>query len=449
MNNLSKIPQVEILITEQAVQYWVPLISRPLVVQSVREVLEQVRNSHKQGSPIPSHDTLIDCISAACRVWHRRRTIPVINCTGVLVHTNLGRAPLSSHVWEAAAQVNCGYSSIEFNLAAGVRGNRSGVYTELIRLITGAEASLLVNNNAAAVFLMLSAFAQGKEVIISRGELVQIGGGFRIPDILRQSGAKLIEVGTTNITTIDDYLSPINGETAMVLCVHRSNFAMRGFAKSPSISELAKCLPKHVMLAVDQGSGTLGDGVPGEIPVSACLNMGADLVSFSGDKVLGSVQAGCIAGRTDLIAELGRHPLYRVLRPGKTTISLFEEALIERLNGQKGVPLTYAGRSLQTMQSMGRKIIRGMDRSVVALVEAPLTLGGGSTPDEALPGIAVEITLPVKPEDVLKAFRELDTPIIGTIYRDKVRLHLGAVASEEVAALRTSLRQIVDTFLCT
>jgi len=402
----------------------------------------------KEEGLVFDREAIIKRIYLVCQTKHRQRIIPVVNCTGVLVHTNLGRSPLAEYVWDAAKQVNCGYSNVEFDLEKGKRGNRSDSIATLVGLLVGAQSALVVNNNAAAVFLLLSALAKGKEVLISRGELVQIGGGFRIPDILEQSGAKLVEVGTTNITTVDDYTRHITENTAMVLKVHTSNFAIKGFARTPSVQEIAAVLPKRIILAVDQGSGVITTDLPGETSLRECLKQGAHLATFSGDKILGSVQAGCIAGKRPLIQTLGKHPLYRVLRPGKTVLSLFEEALIERLNGTEGVSLALGRRGPQQLRSLGEAIIHGLPPTIVRLVEAPMTLGGGSTPDVTFPGIAIEIVPPGKAEELTTSLRDLPLPIIGTITQGAVRLHLGALTSAEVPYLRQVLHELLGIPPC-
>ena len=222
---------------------------------------------------------MIDRIAAACERQYRQRPIRVINCSGVLIHTNLGRAPLNRQVWDAVQAANTRYTALEYALEEGKRGQRNALFSPLFAELTGAEGAVVVNNNAAALFLILSTFAQGKEVIVSRGELVQIGGGFRIPEILEQSGATLVPVGTTNITTCADYLAAVTERTALVLKVHRSNFAIRGFTEEPSTAELASALPKKIMLVVDQGSGVLSSStVPGETSVTEHIHAGASLV---------------------------------------------------------------------------------------------------------------------------------------------------------------------------
>ena len=236
-------------------------------------------------------------------------------------------------LWDEVRDLNTGYNNLELDLATGKRGGRKGLIAPLLRCLTQAEDSLVVNNNAASLFLLLQEVAKGREVIVSRGEQIQIGGGFRIPDILALSGAKLVEVGTTNITTAKDYLDAITDQTALVLMVHRSNFAIRGFTESPDINEVARALPEQVVLAVDQGSGlTTEEFAPDETSVRQYIKAGADLVCYSGDKLLGGPQSGIISGRSDLIKRLEKHPMMRTFRPSRIVYSLLERLLIHKLN---------------------------------------------------------------------------------------------------------------------
>jgi L-seryl-tRNA(Ser) seleniumtransferase len=297
-----------------------------------------------------------------------------------------------------------------------------------------------VNNNAAALFLILSCFARRREVLVSRGEQVQIGGGFRIPEILALSGARLVEVGTTNVTTVEDYTAAVGLSTAMVLRVHSSNFRIRGFTESPPLDRLARALPKDVILVVDQGSGALADGIRGEQPADRLLAAGAHLVCFSADKLLGGPQAGLIAGRSDLIQALSRHPLNRVFRPGKTVLSLLEECLVRRLNGGSGVAAVLA-LSPEELQRRGRRVLRGLDTGRARLVPAVMTPGGGSAPDEDYPSLAVEVS--GEAQVLLARLREWETPIIGTIAEDKVLLNLATVLPDELPVLRSALQAIL------
>jgi L-seryl-tRNA(Ser) seleniumtransferase len=362
----------------------------------------------------------------------------------VMLHTNLGRAPISKAAWRSAGAVNTGFSNLEFDLQTGKRGKRKGIIPDLLSLLVGSEGALMVNNNAAGVFLILSALAKGKAVVVSRGEQVQIGGGFRIPEILAQSGARMVEVGTTNITRLEDYTAALAADTAMVLMVHSSNFRIRGFTARPSVRELASSLPEGVLLVVDQGSGTTTERIPGEQSVSHYLKSGAHLVSFSGDKVLGGPQAGFIVGKEVLIQALARHPLNRVFRPGKTIYSLMEEALIARLNRTAPPPVeAVLNLPVEELQDRGETLLSDLPSGRARLVDSTVTTGGGSAPDERFPSLSIELESAESPQNLLATLRELDPPIIGTIVDGKVQLNLSTLLAEELQAVKEALNRLI------
>ena len=447
---LSSIPQVEKLLQQPQVASWNPKLSRPLVARIVSEVLAELRSNLRDTVAVPSPEVpsealVIGQIVEACRRRYRRRIGKVINATGVALHTNLGRSPLAASVWQGAAAANTGYSSIEIDLDTGQRGKRNGIIPELLSILTGCDDALVVNNNAGAVFLLLSALARGKEVIVSRGEQIQIGGGFRIPEILALSGAHLIEVGTTNITTLQDYQRAVTEETVMVLVVHPSNFKIRGFTEKPRLSELAQGMPPRVVLAVDQGSGATTEDIPGETGVQRYLSQGARLVCFSGDKVLGGPQAGVIVGDRGLIAELAAHPLFRALRPGKTIYSLLEEHLVQRLNG---TVLGQAERVLRVplphLEALGERLLSGIPREKAAVVRSTAASGGGSSPDETVASLAIELRGSAKPERTLARLREMQPPIVATIEDDRVRLSLATLMDEDERYVADAIRTVLE-----
>jgi L-seryl-tRNA(Ser) seleniumtransferase len=358
----------------------------------------------------------------------------------VLLHTNLGRSPLTEQAWDAARAVNVGYASLELSLETGKRERRGGIIPELLSLMVGSESALVVNNCASAVYLMLSALAGGREVVVSRGEQIQIGGGFRIPDMLRLSGARLAEVGTTNITTVDDYAEAIGPDTAMVLVVHPSNFRIRGFTRRPAIPALAAVIPDGVILAVDQGSGITGERIGDEISVRRYLEDGADLVCFSGDKVLGGPQAGIVVGKEELLRVMASHPLVRILRTGKTIRSLMEEHLIQRLNGG---PVRATGRSSEDIERQARTIHAEVASSRCRVVGSTYAVGGGSAPDQEFPSFSLELTADQKPEVLVAALRAWDPPIIATISEGRVLLNLAAVDPAESPQIVGAVRSIL------
>ena len=294
---------------------------RELVLTAARTALEQARDEIRAGADPGS---IVDAVLAEIGRTRRPSLRRVLNATGVLVHTNLGRAPLAGAALARVAEVGAGYSNLEYDLERGERGSRQDHLGSLIRRLTGAEAALVVNNNAAAVLLALAALAEGREVIVSRGELIEIGDGFRIPDVLVRSGARLVEVGTTNRTRAADYERAIGPETAVLLRVHQSNFRVLGFTERPELSDLAAIAQRSGLPLVDDlGSGALGR--VGDEPTPAeSLRAGADLVCFSGDKLLGGPQAGVVVGRADLVELLRRHPLQRALRADKLTLAALE-----------------------------------------------------------------------------------------------------------------------------
>ena len=443
---LSSLPQIEKLMSHDRLLPWVSKISRPLLVESARRVVDRVRKDMQSGdiSP-PSMTELIEMVETVCTRYWSRRIRRVINATGTLLHTNMGRSPIPSESWDSARGINTGYSNLEFDLTSGKRGKRNGLIPDLLSLLVGSEAACIVNNNAAAVYLILSAFANGREVIVSRGEQVQIGGGFRIPEILRASGARLKEVGTTNITSLNDYAEAITENSAMILHVHRSNFALRGFSRSPSTSELSGICTPGMLLCVDQGSGVTTESIPGETTVKKHLRDGAHLVSFSGDKVLGGPQAGCIVGKKEYIEKLQHHPLMRVFRPGKTIYSLLEDLLIQRLNGSPSFAGKMLETDLETLKKRGRRILYRIDRDFARIINSTITTGGGSAPDEEFPSLSIQLSLPIQADEAARLLRDLPVPVIGTISEDAVLLNLAAVDEQDIPYLRESIASLIES----
>jgi L-seryl-tRNA(Ser) seleniumtransferase len=437
---------VEKLLSDPRIAPWCAVVSRPLVAKLVADRLDAERKAIREDGAAVAEDALVAAIEESVRLVALRRIRKVINATGIILHTNMGRAPVARPVWDSAAEANTGYSNLELDLETGKRGKRNGICPQLISLLTGCEDALVVNNNAAAVLLLLSAIAKGKDVIVSRGEQVQIGGGFRIPEILALSGARLVEVGTTNITTLSDYTRAFSPETAMVLIVHSSNFAIRGFTGKPAVEEIASSLPPGAILAVDQGSGVTTESIQGETRVRSYLKQGSALVCFSADKVLGGPQAGIVAGRRDLVAALAAHPLARAMRPGKTVYSLLEEHLVQRLNGAaQGQAERILAIPRESLALMGERLLAALPAGKAAVVDAEISTGGGSAPDESSPSLAVELRSPRKAERILEQLRGLPVPIIGVIAADRVRLSLATMFGEDesyiVSALNGALRE--------
>ena len=362
---------------------------------------------------------LTDELAAARRPALRR----VLNATGVLVHTNLGRAPLAegalARVREAA-----GYTNLEYDLSSGSRGSRQDHLAPLLRRLTGAEAALVVNNNAAAVLLALAALAEGREVVVSRGELIEIGDGFRIPDVLARSGARLVEVGTTNRTRAADYERAIGPDTALLLRVHQSNFRVVGFAEQPGVAELAAVARRHELpLLDDLGSGALVE-VEGEPTPSAALAAGADLVCFSGDKLLGGPQAGIVAGRADLVEQLRRHPLHRALRSDKLTLAALEGTLSLYLDRPDEIPVL---RMLREPAADVRARAERLAKATGGAVEETVArVGGGALPLAELPSFACAVE-----EELAAALRTHEPPVIAVVRDGRTLLDCRTLSDAE------------------
>jgi L-seryl-tRNA(Ser) seleniumtransferase len=368
----------------------------------------------------------------------------VINATGVIIHTNLGRAPLSDATLTAMAAVSRGYSNLEFDLEAGERGSRYVHLEELVCHLTGAEAAIAVNNNAAAVLLALSSLAQARDVVISRGELVEIGGGFRIPDVMAQSGARLVEAGTTNRTYARDYEAAIGEETAALMHVHRSNFRLLGFVESPSLHDLATLAHSRDLLLLDDlGSGCLLDtrtyGLSEEPTPQESIRAGADLVLFSGDKLLGGPQAGIIAGRADLIARLRRHPLARALRMDKASIAGLHATLLHyaRDEAEQQVPVwRMISTPIKTISARARRWSRIIGEEA-RVVDGRSMIGGGSLPEESLPTklVAIDVGAGAALEDLAKRLRTGEPAVVGRLEDGRLLLDPRTVAPGDDATL--------------
>jgi L-seryl-tRNA(Ser) seleniumtransferase len=381
---------------------------RSAVLESARSVLararEEIQVGHEPGD-------LVERVAAELAQARRPRLRRVLNATGVILHTNLGRAPLAGPALEQVIEVGRGYSSLEYDVAEGARGSRQDHVAPLLRRLTGAEASLVVNNNAAAVLLCLTAFAAGREVLVSRGELLEIGDGFRIPEVLAQSGSKLVEVGTTNRTRAADYEQAVGAETAVLLRVHQSNFRLVGFTERPRLRELATVADRHRLVLVDDlGSGALAPA-DGEPTVRESLENGADLVCCSGDKLLGGPQAGLIVGRSDLVDRLGRHPLQRALRADKLTLAALEGTLGLFLDPEQ------AQREVPVLQKLAEEaeMVRARAERLAALVggeveETVARVGGGALPLAELASFACAVE-----EELAAELRAGDPPVIAIV----------------------------------
>jgi L-seryl-tRNA(Ser) seleniumtransferase len=371
---------------------------------------------------------------------------PVINATGVVIHTNLGRAPIAAAALRRAAEVAAGYSNLEYDLATGARGSRTVHAESLITTLTGAEAAIVVNNNAAAILLALTGLANGREVVVSRGEAVEIGGGFRVPDVMRQSGATLREVGTTNRTRVNDYTATVTPATAMFLRVHPSNFRIEGFTERPSLADLVQAgQAAGVLVVEDIGSGCLLDDLASEPSVQASIAAGVDLVCFSGDKLLGGPQCGIIAGRRSLVDQLRTHPLMRALRVDKMTFAILEATLAEYVAGRAASSVPVQQMLHATAEDIEVRAValgellaaRGWQ---IALMSGSSAVGGGSAPGIGLPTVLLSIAREGQSAAATEAWlRRLDPPVVARIEDDRVVLDLRTVLPEQDSALGLAL----------
>jgi L-seryl-tRNA(Ser) seleniumtransferase len=442
-----QLPSVEQLLQAEPIRRLLQDYPRPLVLQATRDTLDQARAALANGGWPYTPADLPALIHESLRRARQARLRPVINATGVVIHTNLGRAPLSADALAAAAAAAAGYANLEYDLETGGRGSRHQLVSDLLRRLTGAEDALVVNNNAAALLLGLSALAQGQEVVISRGQLVEIGGGFRIPDILRQSGASLVEVGTTNRTYAADYEAALGERTGLILRVHASNFKILGFTHAPALSELVTLARRRGLPVLDDlGSGALLDtarfGLAHEPTVQESVAAGCDLVAFSGDKLLGGPQAGVLVGSAEVVMRLRGHPLVRALRPDKLTLAALGATLAHYLAGEaeRTVPVwRMLATPVEELESRARALAAHIDGRV-ELEETRSTVGGGSLPGETQPSRAV--ALPGDPEALAQALRLAPTPVVGRIEHDRLLLDLRTVLPEQDALLVEQLRTV-------
>jgi L-seryl-tRNA(Ser) seleniumtransferase len=402
----------------------------PLAVDAARIVLARAREEIQAGADPGDLGTRLEEELSSARSARLRRTL---NATGVVVHTNLGRAPLAEAALERVREVGRGYSNLEYDLSAGTRGSRQDHVAGILRRLTGAEAALVVNNNAAAVLLALAALAEGRDVLVSRGELIEIGDGFRIPDVLARSGARLVEVGTTNRTRAADYEKAIGAETAVLLRVHQSNFRLIGFTELPSVSDLAKVANRHELPLIDDlGSGALSPSntvLLGEEPsVRESLEAGADLVCFSGDKLLGGPQAGIVVGRADLVERLRRHPLQRAVRADKLTLAALEGTLALYLEPRRALEeIPVLRMALESADGVRARAERLAELTGGEVEETVGRVGGGALPLAELPSFACAVE-----EELATLLRAGDPPVVGVVRDGRLLLDCRTLSDAEV-----------------
>lgn len=432
---LRGLPAMHALLAAVELAPWVERLGRARVREVAADVLEGLRAEGRAAGRLPARDEVLARVSGALRTAAEPRLRRVINATGVVLHTGLGRAPLAVAAAEAVRAAATGYTNLEYDLESGARGDRSSLVAEHLQALTGAEDALVVNNNAAAVLLVLTSLAAGREVVVSRGELVEIGGSFRVPEVMAQSGARLREVGTTNRTYARDYAAVIGPETALLLKVHQSNFRVVGFSAAPALEELvALGHRERIPVAYDMGSGALVPGLPAADPaqhgdVRGALATGVDLVTFSGDKLLGGPQAGIICGRAEDVRACARHPLQRAVRIDKLTLAALEATLQLYRGGLAAaeVPaLRMLGRSAPELAAAAERLraaaASALGEAIAVAVESgESAAGAGALPEQPLPTSVVALRpLSCGAQALADELRRGEVPVV-------VRLRDGAV----------------------
>ena len=443
--SLRDLPSVDHLLAQAG--DLVTVYGRPLTTEMIRETLDGIRAQYNGQAVIPSPAEIVSQARARLAALTTPTLRPVVNASGVILHTNLGRAPMSLSAIAHMEAVARGYSTLEYDLDQGARGSRSLHAERLLTRLTGAEAALVVNNNAAAVLLSLSALAHRQGVLISRSQLVEIGGGFRVPDVMKQSGAKLVEVGTTNRTHLNDFKEAVDpsGKTALILRAHHSNFKIVGFTTEPALEELCSLgLP----VVDDLGSGALLDtaayGLAHEPMVQESIRAGAALVAFSGDKLLGGPQAGILVGQKDLVAKLKKHPLARAVRADKLCLAALTATLLHYLRDEatRAIPVwRMISMPLAEIEERARRWVAELGAGEV--VEGASTVGGGSLPGETLPTQLVALAVK-SPNAFAAKLRAQDPPIIARVAEGKVTLDPRTVLEAAEAALLNGVRNVLN-----
>lgn len=445
MADFSSLPQIDKIINLQCFKNE----PKPVIARIARNIINEQRDLLIQEKNALNKEQIIAKITSEYENFKRKSLQRVINASGIVLHTNLGRSVIDESIYERAKSVICGYSNLEYNLQTGARSNRYDYSGALLSALFGCEDALIVNNNAAAVFLVLNTFAKNAQVVVSRGELVEIGGGFRIPEVMNASGAILNEIGTTNKTRLSDYENAINENTKMLLKVHRSNFQIQGFSSEVSINELANLGKKHEILSYyDLGSGSyapLSWGLE-RIQASATklLFSGVDLLSFSGDKLFGSVQAGIILANKNLIARLRSNQLLRMLRADKITLSLLCQSVMAYLKNENHLITTQKliNQSLNELESLANALISGLNENAkkrIKIIKTSTFVGGGSLPNKQIPSIALKLSGNAK--SLQAQFRAKN--IIGRIENECFLLDLRALLDDDISALNLALNEIL------
>ena len=448
-DNLRHVPSVDQLLRTDAARELRDRVGTRRATNIARSVIAEIRASVREGAAeATSNGLLAEAVrrmEATAKRESQSGIKAVINATGVLLHTNLGRAPLSSEARDAIEEA-ARYCSLEYDLESGARGGRGTRVESLLKDLTSAEDALVVNNCAAAALLILQVLAGDGETIVSRGELVEIGGDFRVPDVMASSGTRMVEVGTTNRTHLHDYQRAINTNTRLIMRVHPSNYRIVGFASSPERAELADLAHEAGLpLYEDGGSGQLADlrqyGVVDEPVVRDIVESGVDVVSFSGDKLLGSAQAGLIVGKQEIVSQLRKHPLYRALRSDKLRLAALEATLVSQQRGAEDVPvIQMLSATAAELEQRARNVAEGLN---VELLAGESALGGGAGPTSTFPTTLIAITHPAKSaQEIEHELRNFSPPIIARISEGKVLLDLRTVFDNQLPAIRAALSTI-------
>lgn len=417
-------------------------LNSELIKICARNVLDDIRNSETPETDI---NKIYNRIETEYKKLLKGSLFKVINATGVPIHTNLGRSPVPKDILDEISDVVCGYSNLEYNTANGKRGDRYHHAANYLKILTGAEDAVIVNNNASAVFLILNTFSKNRETIVSRGELVEIGGSFRIPDVMKGSGAKLCEVGTTNKTRIKDYLDAASPKTAMMMKVHKSNYEIVGFSEEAGLEEVAEAAAETGVISYyDAGSGlfikSVSDSVCDDITIPQVMKKGFDLISFSGDKMLGGCQAGIIIGKKELIAKLKKNQLMRMLRVDKITLAVLQSVFRKYLEGSGGNLPVNSMLKNRDLKAKAEKLSLMIGKNT-EVISVKSTIGGGSCPASEIDSYAVALITGIKPQTVEKRLRGFATPVVARIIDDKTVLDVRTIDESEFETVKKAVEE--------
>jgi L-seryl-tRNA(Ser) seleniumtransferase len=448
-NPLRTLPAVDQILRLPVAAKWIEEYGRPLVLEALRASLDEAREQYPRTQHVPDETALLASAQRQLQAWTTPTLLPVINASGVVLHTNLGRAPLSAAALQAAQAVSLGYSNLEYDLDKGQRGSRLTHAEALLQRLCGVEAALVVNNNAAALLLALTALARRRAAVIARSQLVEIGGGFRVPDVMKQSGARLVEVGATNRVHLSDYEAALEEKPALFLRAHRSNFRISGFTSEPELAEIAALAHQAgIPLVDDLGSGALLDtrrfGLGHEPMVQESLAAGADLVCFSGDKLLGGPQAGIIVGRSALVDRLKKHPLARAVRADKLCLAALSATLLHYIKDEAEgeIPIwRMIATSLEEIERRAHAWATSLGQGQVIPGES--TVGGGSLPGETLPTwlLALDVT---SPNRILRRLRQARIPVIVRTQDERMLLDPRTVLETQEETLLAELQEVLS-----